>query len=153
MLCLSLSKALLSGGRLAPVFPILVCCREIGYVTVATLVSWLGASIPLLVRGDMKLWAALKRSLELSSGYEGALFLLVVESVVGTFAAGYATLYILHSLVPGQFRYTFWYGWAVTLIAILASAAMEAPLFIGLSLLADPEFHNAPSLPASQQTA
>jgi hypothetical protein len=123
----------------------------IGYLTVATLVSWLGASIPLLIRGDTNVWAALKRSLELSSGYEGALFLLVVESVAGTFVAGYGTVYILHAFVPGQFRYTLWYGWGVNLTAILAGAAMEAPLFIGLSLLADPDFHNALSLPGPQQ--
>jgi hypothetical protein len=123
----------------------------VGYVTVATLISWLGASIPLLIRGDTKVWAALKRSLELSSGYEGALFLLVVESVAGTLVAGYATFHILHAFVPSQFGYTPWYGWGVNLTAILASAAMEAPLFIGLSLLADPEFHNALSLPGAQQ--
>jgi hypothetical protein len=125
----------------------------IGYFTVASLVSWLGASIPLLLRGDTKLWASLKRSVELSSGYEGALFLLVVESAAGTFVAGYATLYTLHSLVPSHLTNTLWYGWAVNLAAMLASATMEAPLFIGLSLLADPDFLNAPSLPGPEQTA
>ena len=121
----------------------------IGYFTVSSLVSWLGASIPLLLRGDTKLLAALKRSVELSSGYEGALFLMVVESAAGTFVAGYTTFYTLHSLVPSFLTNTIWYGWAVNLVAILASAAMEAPLFIGLSLLADPDFLHAASLPAS----
>jgi hypothetical protein len=118
-------------------------------VTVASLVSWLGASIPLLVRGNTKLSAALKRSVELSSGYEGALFLLVVESIAGTLVAGYGTFYALHLLVPSTLRHAAWYGWAVTLVAVLASAAVEPPLFIGLSLLADPEQLNASSLPSS----
>lgn len=121
----------------------------IAIVTVASLVSWLGASIPLLLRGDMKLTPALKRSVELSSGYEGALFLLVVESVAGTFVAGYGTIYALHLLVPSTLRHAVWYGWAATLAAVLASAAVEPPLFIGLSLLADPEQLNASSLPSS----
>ncbi|MGP0017119.1 MAG: hypothetical protein ACLPHP_01010 [Candidatus Sulfotelmatobacter sp.] len=124
----------------------------IAIVTVASLVSWLGASIPLLLRGT-KLWAALKRSVELSSGYEGALFLLVVESVAGTFIAGYGTVYALHLLVPSHLRYMPWYGWVVNLAAVLASAAVEPPLFIGLSLLADPERLNPSSLPASQHPA
>jgi hypothetical protein len=124
----------------------------IAVVMVASLVSWLGTSIPLLLRADTKLLAALRRSVELSSGYEGALLMLVVESLAGTLVAGYATFYILHWLVPSHLRYAPWYGWSVNLAAMLASAAMEAPLFIGLSLLANPELLNAPSLPSSEQT-
>lgn len=117
-------------------------------VTVASLVSWLETSIPLILR-DTKLRAALKRRVELSSGYEGVLSLLVVESLAGSLVAGYLAFYTLHFLVPNDLRYTPWYGWVVALVAALASASVEAPLFIGLSLLADPEFHNASSLPAS----
>jgi len=125
----------------------------IGYVTVASVVSWLGAAIPLILRGEARIWASLKRSVELSSGYEGALFLLVLESVVGGFIAWYATFYTLYALLPGQLTHNVWHGWALSLIAILVSAAMEAPLFIGFSLLTDPEFFNASSLPLSQQPA
>ena len=125
----------------------------IAVVTVAGLVSWLGTSIPLLLRGNTRLWAALKRSVELSSGYEGALLLLVMESVAGTVVAGYGTFYALHALVPSQLRYTPWYGWVVNLVAILASAAVEPPLFIGLSLLADPGALSAPTLPRPQHPA
>ena len=125
----------------------------IGYVTVASVVSWLGAAIPLILREEARIWASLKRSVELSSGYEGALFLLVLESVVGGFVAWYATFYTLHALLPGQLRHTVWFGWALSLIAILVSAAMEAPLFIGFSLLADSDFLNTSSLPLSQQPA
>jgi len=124
----------------------------IAALAVASLVSWLGASIPLLLRGDTKLLAALKRSVELSSGYEGALFLLVVESVAGTFIAGYVTFYALHWLVPSELRHALWFSWAVNLAAVLASAAMEAPLFIGLSLLADLDVLNSRSLPGPQQS-
>jgi len=120
-------------------------------ITVASLVSWLGASIPLVLRGT-KLWAALKRSVELSSGYEGALLLLVVESVAGSFVAGYLTFYTLHFLVPSDLRHTPWYGRVLALVAALVSATVEAPLFIGFSLLADPEQLEASSFPVSQQT-
>ena len=125
----------------------------IGYVTVASVVSWLGAAIPLILREEARIWASLKRSVELSSGYEGALFLLVLESVVGGFVAWYATFYNLHALLPGQLRHTVWFGWALSLNAILVSAAMEAPLFIGFSLLADSDLLNTSSLPLSQQPA
>jgi len=118
-------------------------------VTVASLVSWLGASIPLIIRGT-KGWSALKRSVELSSGYEGALLLLVAESLAGSFAVGYSTLYALHYLMPTDLRHASWYAWVVALATALTSATVEAPLFLGFSLLADPEFHNASSLPVSQ---
>jgi len=123
----------------------------IAALAVASLVAWLGASIPILIRGDTKLLAAFKRSVGLSNGYEGALFLLLVESVAGTFVAGYATFYALRLLIPSHFRYAPWYGWLVNLVAILASAAAEPPILIGFSLLADPERLNASSLPATQQ--
>lgn len=125
----------------------------IGYVTVASVVSWLGAAIPLILRGEARIWASLKRSVEFSSGYEGALSLLVLESVLGGLVAWYATFYTLHALLPSQLRQNAWHVTALSLIAILASAAAEAPLFIGFSLLADPEFHNRSSLPASEQAA
>lgn len=122
-----------------------------GYVVVASIVSWLGTTIPLILRGNTTLWAALKKSVELSSGYEGALFLLVVESVAGSFVAWYATYYGLRLLFPVPLRYTFWYGWVVYLVAVLASAAVEPPIFIGFSLLAEPELLNASSLPGSHE--
>lgn len=141
-----------AGGGLAPLFPILVRCLTDRHRHGCKPGQLAGASIPLLLRGDTKLLAALKRSVELSSGYEGALFLLVVESVAGTFVAAYGTFYALHLLVPSTLRYTPWYGWVVNLIAMLVSAAVEPPLFIGFSLLAEPEQLNVPSLPAFQQT-
>jgi hypothetical protein len=123
----------------------------IGIVAVASLVSWLGASIPLILRGT-KLWAALKRSVELSSGYEGALVLLVLESLTGSLVAFYLVLYSLRFLIPSDLRHAPWYGWVLTLVAALSSATVDAPLFIGFSLLADPEQLNASSFPVSQQT-
>jgi hypothetical protein len=121
----------------------------IGVVVVASIVSWLGAAIPLILRGNTTMWAALKRSVEVSSGYEGALFLLVVESLVGSYLAWYATYHGLRMLVPDQLRQTWWYGWGVYLLAVLATASVEPPLFIGFSLLADPDQLNAPLLPRS----
>lgn len=107
------------------------------YIVVASLIAWLGPAIPLLVKNNSGVWRALKTSIELSSGYEGALFLLVVETVVGSYLVGYATSHSLRALLPYALRHTFWYGWALYLVGALASAAVEAPLFIGFSVLAE----------------
>jgi len=110
-----------------------------GYVVIAGIVSWFGAAIPIVLRGDIGTWAALKRSVKLSNGYEGFLFLLVIESVVGSYVAWYATPYALTLMFPASLRQTEWYGWLVYLVAVLAAAAVEPPLFIGFSLLAADE--------------
>ena len=113
--------------------------RLLGYVFVGSAISWLGASIPLVLRDDVTVWAALKKSMKLSRGYQGALFLLVVESVAGSCIAWYGVVHGLPLLVPHGWQYPVWYGWLVRLVALLASAAVEPPLFIGFSFLADPQ--------------
>jgi hypothetical protein len=62
---------------------------------------------------------------------------LVIQSVVGSYLAWYAVLYGLALVVPPYLRRTDWYGWGVALVAVLAAAAVEPPLFIGFSLLAE----------------
>jgi len=124
----------------------------IGYAVVASLVSWLGAAIPLILKDGTRVWAALKKSVELSNGYEGALFLLVVESVLGSMIAWYAVVHGLHLLLPRHLTYTAWYGWLLNAVGVLAGSAVDPPLFIGLSLLATPERFNAASLAASEPT-
>jgi MFS family permease len=119
------------------------------YVVVASIVSWFGMTIPIIVRGNIGVWAALKKSVELSNGYEGALFWLVVQSVAGSFVAGYAVYHGLRLFFPAHLRYTLWYGWLVYIAAVLAGAAVEPPIFIGFSLLTDPEQLNVSSLPRS----
>jgi branched-subunit amino acid transport protein len=121
------------------------------YVFIGGIVSWLGVAIPLIVGGKIRLGAALRKSLKLSNGYELALFLLVVESAVGGLVAWYVTLHGLRLIVPDQLRYTFWYGWLVNVVGVLASAAVDPPLFLGLSLLANPERFKQPSAPCAQQ--
>jgi len=64
-----------------------------GSIVVASVISWLGAAVPLILRGNTGVWLALKRSVELSSGYEGALFLLVLASLAGSYVAWSATYY------------------------------------------------------------
>jgi hypothetical protein len=109
------------------------------YVVVASILSWFGMAIPLLLAENIGVWAALKKSVKLSNGYEGFLFLLVVESLVGSYVAWYAVHYGLSFLFPVQLRYTAWYGWLVYVVSILASAAVQPPMFIGFSLLAGNE--------------
>jgi hypothetical protein len=109
----------------------------LGYVIVSSIVSWFGMAIPLILRGNTGVWAALKRSLQLSNGYEFFLFLLVIESLVGSYVGWYATHYGLALIFPAHIRYTIWYGWIVYFVGILASAAVQPPMFIGFSLLAE----------------
>ena len=109
------------------------------YIVIASMVSWWGVSVPLILEGNMRVWAALKKSVELSNGYEGALFLLVVETVVGSLIVWYGIVHGLPLLLPAHLTYSAWYIWLLNAIGVLASAAVEPPLFIGLSLLVDPE--------------
>lgn len=118
----------------------------IGMVVVAALISWLGVSIPLILRGNTRVRAALKKSVELSNGYEGALFLLVAESVAGSMIVWYVVVHGLPLFLPQHLIYTAWYGWLLNAVGLLAASTIDAPLFIGLSLLADPERLNASSL-------
>ncbi len=133
MVVLAISKVI---GR-AQFYRFNYAASVVGVVVVAGIVSWFGMAIPFILRGNIGTWAALKRSVKLSNGYEGSLFLLVIESVVGSYLAWYAVLYGLALVVPPYLRHNDWYGWAVTLVAVLAAAAVEPPLFIGFSLLAE----------------
>jgi hypothetical protein len=125
----------------------------IGYLIVASILSWFGMAIPLILSDEIGAWGALKRSVKISKGYEGFLFLLVVESMAGSYAAWCAVHYGLTLLLPPQFQYTAWYGWLVYGLSILASAAVQPPMFIGFSLLAAKELSESSSLPRSQQSA
>jgi hypothetical protein len=111
----------------------------IRYVVVATIVSWFGMAIPLILSGDIGVWKALKRSVRISNGYEGFLLLLVLESLAGSYLAWYAIHCGLALLFPAHLTYTAWYGWLVYFVTILASAAVQPPMFIGFSLLANNE--------------
>lgn len=108
----------------------------VGVVLISSIVSRFGMAIPLILAEDIGAWAALKRSLKISNGHEIFLSMLVCESVLGSFVAGYAVHFGLTFLFPAQLRYTGWYGWLVYFVAILASAAVQPPMFIGFSLLA-----------------
>ena len=46
----------------------------IGYLVIASIASWFGMAIPLILSGDIGVWAALKKSVRLSNGYEVFLF-------------------------------------------------------------------------------
>jgi len=121
-----------------------------GTVVVASMVSWLGTAIPLVVRGSTGVWAAFKKSVKLSNGYEGALFLLVVQSVAGPYLAWYVVYYGLRILMPGSLFFTVWGHWTVVVLAVLAGAAADPPIFIAFSLLADPEKLRPSSLSAQE---
>src|SRR6202051_3458502 len=133
--------------------PFTLVASLIGYVIVASMVSWFGMAIPLILSSDIGVWRALKKSVKISNGYEGFLFLLVVESLAGSYVGWYAVHYGLTLLLPPQFQYTAWYGWLVYGLSILASAAVQPPMFIGFSLLAAKKLSETSSLPHSQQPA
>jgi hypothetical protein len=76
----------------------------IAYVAVASIVSWFGAAIPLVLRGNISVWTALRKSLEASDGYQGFLFLLVIESLVGSYLAWSVAHYVLLLMLPGSNR-------------------------------------------------
>jgi len=127
----------------------------ISYVIVASIVSWFGMAIPLMLSSDIGVWRSLKKSLKISNGYEGFLFLLVVESLAGSYVGWYAVHYGLSLLLPPQFQYTAWYGWLVYGLSILASAAVQPPMFIGFSLLAAKELpiHHPFHTPSRRRTS
>jgi hypothetical protein len=124
-----------------------------GYVVIASIVSWFGAAIPMLLRGNTSAVASLRKSYKQSNGCESFLFMLVIESVVGSCIAWYAVYYGLPLVVPAQFRYTAWYAWGAYLAFILASSAVQPPMFIGFSLLADEGRRISAVFPSSQQPA
>jgi hypothetical protein len=86
---------------------------------------------------DVDVWAAVKKSLEPADGYQGFLFLLVVQSLIGSYIAWYPTHYVLFWMLPDSIRLSAWYGWIALFVAALASAAVQPPMFIGFSLLAE----------------
>jgi hypothetical protein len=122
----------------------------VGTVVIASIVSWFGMAIPLILAEDIGAWASLKRSLKISHSYEVFLCLLVCESVVGSYVAWYAVHYGLRFLFPPTLTYTEWYGWLAYFVTILASAAVQPPMFIGFSLLAAHEHSNSSLLPGAQ---
>ena len=107
------------------------------YVVVASIVSWFGAAIPLVLCGSNSVRSAMKMSLEASAGYPGFLLLLVIESLVGSYVAWYAAHYFLQLVLPSSVQYSMWYGWIALFVSALASAAVQPPMFIGFSLLAE----------------
>jgi hypothetical protein len=125
----------------------------VGYVVIASIVSWFGMTIPLILAGDRGVWSALKKSVKISNGYERFLFLLVVESVAGPYVAWHAVHYGCRLLFPAQFQSTEWYGWLIYFAVIVAGAAVEPPMFIGFSLLAATgQSDSSLPLPIAQQT-
>jgi hypothetical protein len=126
---------------------------SVSVVFVGSVVGWFGMAIPLILAEGMGVWSALKRSIKTSDGYEIFIFLLICESIVGSYVAWYAVSYGLALLFPAQLRYTQWYGWVVYFVTILASAAVQPPMFIGFSLLASARNPDLELLSNSQQPA
>lgn len=108
----------------------------VSYLTVASVLAWFGMAIPLAVCDGTTAWQGLRRSLRLSNGFEVYLFLLVLESVVGSYVAWMAVSYAAMPLIA-RFPIDYnWLAWIQLVLTVLASASVQPPLFIGLSLLA-----------------
>ena len=123
----------------------------IGILILACIISWFGMAIPLIVSADFRVWKALKKSWALSNGNETFLSMLVLESMLGSYIAWYATRFGLTLVVPAYLRQTGWYGWLLYFVAILAGAAVQPPMFIGFSLLAARESEGSGTLPRPEQ--
>jgi hypothetical protein len=121
---------------LARFSPYIFAASLLQSVIVASIVSWLGMAIPYVARG-VGFWAAMKNSLEAADGYQGFLLLLVLQSLVVSYLAWYVTQYALFYLLPASLRGSSWYGWVALIASALSSAAVEPPIFIGFSLLAE----------------
>jgi hypothetical protein len=109
---------------------------QIGTLIVAGIVSRLGMAVPLVVRGDIGVWAALNESLKIGERHKGLLYLLLIQSVVGSYVGWYAVHFAL-MLVPEWVKPSAWYGWGVLIVSTLAGAAVSPPLFIGFAVLAE----------------
>lgn len=79
----------------------------VGYILVASILSWFGMAIPLILSRDIGSWSALKRSVKLSNGYEGFLFLLVIESLAGPMSRGTRFITGCRSCSPPNFNTRF----------------------------------------------
>lgn len=108
----------------------------LGMLLVAGIVSRLGMAIPLVVRGNIRVWTALNESLKIGERHKGFLYLLLIQSLVGSYVGWYAVHYVL-MLVPDAVKLSAWYGWGVLVVSALASAAVQPPMFIGFSVLAE----------------
>lgn len=107
----------------------------IGAAIVAGIVARLGMAIPLVVRG-IGVWAALNESLKIGERHKGFLYLLLIQSLVGSYVGWYAVHYLL-LLVPYSVKMLGWYSWGVLILSALTSAAVQPPMFIGFSVLAE----------------
>ena len=119
----------------------------IGGLVIVTIVSWFGMAIPLVLRGETTVRSAITKSFAAHEGYEGYLFLLLLESLGGSYVGWYAVHWILSIATPNTVRSSSWYGWLVVLVVALASAAVSPPFLIGLSVLANEYCQKADLVP------
>jgi hypothetical protein len=110
-------------------------------------------AILLIGGGKPGVWGALKRSVKRSNVHAVFLFLLGVESVVGSYLAWYAVRCGLPLALPAALTYTVWCREVLLVVSILAAAAVGPPMFIGFSLLAAEEPSDSSFLPGPQQAA
>jgi hypothetical protein len=107
----------------------------VGVLIVSYVLSWFGMAIPLALQEEISGWQAMKLSLGISNGYEGYLFVLLLESLGGSYFAALALHYGFRLLGLGHLRGD-WLGWVALSASAIASAAVQAPMFIGFTVLA-----------------
>ena len=93
-------------------------------------------AIPKLMDSQVGIWAAMKSTVTLTDGYDGYLFLLTVESIVGTAIGAYVGAeFAILALQRTSLAQADWTPWVIVFTAALGSAFVQPPMFIGFSLL------------------
>ena len=107
-----------------------------GWLLAIAFVTRYALALPSIVHKKVGALQAMRSTVALTEGYDGYLFLLAMESFVGTIVASYAAAFFVMLLLQrAPLIESPWSEWIIIVAAVLASALVEPPMFIGFSLL------------------
>ncbi len=107
-----------------------------GWLLAIAFVTRYALAIPRIVHEKVGALKAMGSTVGLTDGYDGFLFLLAIESFIGTVVASYiGAALVLLVIQAGHLTQYAWAFWLMVLAAALASAFVQPPMFIGFSLL------------------